>query len=152
MLEESTPVSALDVLGSDLSGVDTSFPVLEPGVIDCVVSDMKVEPTKKNNGHNLIVTLKTSMPWRLRDGTPRPAGFPLRDNIFLPAGEAAKPETVGMSKQRLAQFREAVTGSKAGAFNPLEQYIGKPVTVRIKIETSTEYGDSNRVQAYVRKP
>jgi hypothetical protein len=151
MIDNESPVSALDILGASLDDVPTSWPILEPGVVDFVVSEIKLEPTKAKNGHNLTISLKTAMPWRTREGQPKPAGFPMRDNIYIPSGENIKPEVVAMSKQKLAQFREAVTGSKAGSFNPLEQYIGKPVTARIKIEQSQDFGDSNRVVAYVRR-
>lgn len=151
MIEDTSPISALDILGADLTNVDSTYPVLQVGVVDFVVSDIKTEPTKKGNGHNLTISLKTAMSWNTREGAPRAPGHVIRDNIFLPSGSAASPEAVAMAKQKVAAFKEAVTGSKAGSFGSPDQYIGKPVTARIKIETSADYGDSNRVQAYVRR-
>ena len=151
MSDETNLTSALDILGADLTNTDTSFPVLSPGVIDCIISEIRTEPTKKGNGHNMIVSLKTAMPWNDRTGILRPAGFPLRDNIFLPSGTVVNEDALRMTKQKLAQLKEAATGSKVGAFGDAAQYVGKPVTVRIKIEVSEQYGDANRVQAYVRR-
>lgn len=148
MSQDTSPVSALEMLQADLSNTDTSFPVLEAGVVDCVISDMKIEPQKApKTGHNLLITLKTAQPTRTHGANPqsKPPGFPLRDIVGLAATEKYDP------KQRLAAIKEAVLGDKAGAFGSPELYIGKPVTVRIKVESSPEYGDQNRVQAYVRR-
>lgn len=141
-------MDALSLLNYDLTGVDSAsnFPVLEPGVVDCVISDMKVEPAKKG-GHNLIIQLKTAMPWKTagKEPTVKAPGFPVRDLVSLVTTEKYNPAP------KLKAIKEATLGDGSGTFGQPELYIGKPVTVRIKIESSEEYGDQNRVQAYVKR-
>jgi hypothetical protein len=79
-------------------------------------------------------------------------GFVMSDGLFIPdPAKTDKPETVQMAKQRIAQLKEAVTGDKNGAFGSPAQYIGRPVTARVKVEANEEFGDRNRVVAFVRR-
>lgn len=141
----SDPQDALSLLQRDLSGTDTAYPVLEAGPVDFVVSDVKSEISKKGNPL-LVIKLKTSIPWKTREGALKAPGVIIRDQISLTPTENYNP------MQKLAQFKEAITGEKAvGPFGAPEQYIGRSVTARIAIESSEEFGDSNRVKAYVRR-
>lgn len=138
--------NAIDILGQDLSSTDTDFPALEAGTVDCVISDCKVEAQKApKTGQNLMIKLKTAMPWKTTTGVMKPPGFPIRDIVGLTPSENYNP------KQRLAAIREAVLGDKNGAFGDPAQYIGKPVTVRIKVESSEEFGNQTKVASYVRR-
>lgn len=140
------PVEINSVLNSDLSSVDSGFPVLEACVIDCTISEMVVKQSKKDPAKaNLHIKLTTAMPAKTRDGVLKAPGFPLNDIVGLNATEKYNPA------QRLKQIKEAATGDGSGPFGQPESYIGKTVTVRIKIETSAEYGDQNRIQAYVKR-
>jgi hypothetical protein len=147
-MSDITPVNALDALNSDLSSVEAGFPTLEAGTYDCIIADMKVIDQKApKTGKNLEVTLKTAQQARTHGPNPttKAPGFPLRDIVGLSATEKYDP------RQRLAAIKLAVLGNQDGAFGTPEMYIGKPVTVRIKVESSAEYGDQNRVQAYVQR-
>lgn len=131
-------------LNADLTSVDTSFPVLEAGVISCVIAEMKEGETKENKKPVLNIKLTTAQPWKTTRGDEKPAGFPLNDMVSLSKTDKYDP------RQRLAQIKEAVFGDKAGAFGQPAEYIGKPVTVRIKVENDEEYGPRNRVASYVK--
>lgn len=147
MSQDNQPVvDGLAALQQDLTQEDTTFPILEPGVVDCIISDIKPVASKSTaGGANLQITLKTSIPYKDRAGVIKAPGFPLRDLVSLVATEKYNP------KQRLAQIKEAVFGEHTGAFGSPEVYIGKPVTVRIKIESNEQFGDQNRIAAYVKK-
>lgn len=153
MSSDNSSVDALSALESyDLSGVDTEFPVLEAGVCDFIIGEMSTERTKSGEGTNLVIKLKTAMPWKTRKGEVKQAGFPLRDSVYIPDDKTSEKGAKAwqMTQQKLAQLRLSALGSQEGAFGKTDQYIGKTVTARIKIESSTEYGDSNRIAAYVK--
>ena len=146
MSDNTLPVEVDSVLNADLTTVDSGFPVLEQCVLDCTIADMQVKPSKKDpNKANLHIKLTTAMPAKTRDGVLKAPGFPLTDIVGINATEKYNPA------QRLKQIKEAATGQSDGPFGSPETYIGKSVTVRIKIESSTEYGDQNRIAAYVKR-
>ena len=137
------PIVDLDNL--DLSTVETGLPLLPEGLCEVTVTKIEAKANKAGTGNNLNITLATTQPMKSVDGKDINVGFPLFDLISLTPTEKYDP------RPRLAEFKEGVTGSKAGAFNPLEQYIGLPVMVRLKIEKSEEYGNKNRIARYVKK-
>ena len=150
--DQSVSPDAASLLNEDLTGTDTSYPVLQAGVYDFVISDLKLEATKKGNGSMLNIKLKTVIPATTSTGVVKAPGFVVSDGIFIPdPAKTEKPETVQMAKQRIAQLKEAVTGDKAGAFGNPAQYIGRPVTARLKVEADEQFGDRNRVVAFVRR-
>lgn len=142
---------ALSLLEADLTNQETSFPVLEAGTVDFVIIDMKLEPTKKGNGYMLNTKLKTTMPWKTNAGVEKPAGFPMRNGIFIPHPTGDNDEAVNMAKSKLAQLKEAALGDKTGAFGRTELYIGKPVTGRVIIKVDPERGPQNEIAAYVKR-
>lgn len=133
------------MFNADLSGVDTAFPVLAPAIITCVIAEMSRGETKEKKTPVLNIKLTTLHETKTESGEVKSAGFPLRDMVSLNTTEKYNP------LQRLAQIREAVFGDKAGAFGDPSLYVGKEVTVRIKVDSDPEYGKQNRVAAYVRK-
>lgn len=132
------------MLNADLSSVDTSFPVLAAGVVSCVIAECSRGETKEKKVPVLNFKFTTSTPHAKSTGDMQPAGFPLRDMVSLNPTEKYDP------RQRLAQIKEAVFGTKEGSFGDPAEYVGKPVTLRIKIESSEEFGNQNRVAAYVK--
>lgn len=133
------------LLHADLTNVDTSFPTLAAGVVACVIAEMAPGETKEKHVPVLNIKLTTAAPYPTSDGKSiKPAGFPLRDMVSLQPTEKYDP------RQRLAQIKEAVFGEKTGSFGDTSAYLGKPVNVRIAVESSEEYGNQNRVKAYVR--
>ena len=132
------------MLNSDLSGVDTSFPVLEAGIVTCIIAECSRGETKEKKVPVLNLKFTTSHQTKTTTGQVRAAGFTLRDMVSLNPTEKYDP------RQRLAQIKEAVFGDKSGAFGDPATYVGKPVTLRLKVENSDEFGSQNRVAAYVK--
>ncbi len=155
MLEESTQssIDALSILEADLTNQETTFPLLEAGVVDFVISDAKLEPTKTGSGYMLNLRLKTTMPWKTNLGVDKAPGFPMRAGIFIPGGANVNPEAVNMSKTKLAQLKESAFGDKTGSFGKPEQYIGRTITARIAIVKDSRDANNlqNEVQAYVKR-
>ncbi len=135
-----------DILGADLSTTETGFPVIAPGVYAFQVGQMELKDSKSKAGaKNLSIECKLTQPAADRNGKVIKAGFPLYHTISLAASDKYDP------KKNLAQFKEAVLGTKDGTFMPLEQYMGQSFTARVKIESSEQYGDQNRIDAFIKK-
>lgn len=140
----------LDTL--DLTNTDTGFPIIPAGLYSVTVAEMKTEANKKGTGQNLKIKLTLDEPTTDLKGQLTNPGFPLFDLVSLVVSKDDNGQIKYDPKKRLAEFKEAVLGDKAGAsFNPLEQYLGRQVTVRIKVEDSDEFGKQNRIQRYVKK-
>jgi hypothetical protein len=140
----SNEVPSIDsLLNADLTGVDTSFPVLQKGIVSTVIAECVAE-NSKNEKPILRLKLTTAHPCQTLAGDSRPAGFPLRHMISLTPTEKYDP------RQGLAQLKEAVFGDKSGGFGDPSIYVGKPVTVRLDVENSEEYGTQNRIKAFVK--
>ena len=136
------------MLNADLSGVDTSFPVLEAGIVSAVIAKCYTGQSKEKKTPGVFFEFTTTGPHKTTAGQTRGPGFLLRDTVWLtpPKVEGEPP----MALQRLAQIKEAVFGTKDGPFGDPAMYIGKPVTFRLAIESSEEFGNQNRVKAYVK--
>ena len=132
------------MLNADLSGVDTDFPVLQAGVVSCIIAECALGESKEKKTPGIIMKLTTTQPTVTTSGVTKSAGFPIRHTIWLNASEKFDP------KQNLAQLKLAVFGTKEGAFGDPSLYVGKPVVVRLAIEASEEYGNQNRVKAFVK--
>jgi hypothetical protein len=133
------------MLNADLTNTETAFPTLEAGIVTCIIAACAEELTKEKKMPVLTLKLTTTHATKTTTGAEKPAGFPLRDMISLTATEKYDP------RQKLAQLKEAAFGDKAGAFGDPATYVGRQVTVRIGIEASEEFGNQNRVKAYVKQ-
>ena len=136
-------MSDLDNL--DLSTVKSGFPILPEGLVNVTVLEIKTEPNKAGTGQNLKLKLGLVDPATDVDGKAVNPGFPIFDLISLTPTEKYDP------RPRLADFKEAALGTKAGPFNPIEQYLGVTLTVRLKIDRNEQYGTKNVVARYVKK-
>lgn len=134
-----------DLDSMDLSNVETGLPLLPDGLYTLQVAEIETKANKKGTGSNLNIKFVTTEPVTDLNGNPVNPGFPLFDLISLVKSEKYDPIP------KLAAFKEAVTGTKSGSFNPLEQYLGLSVCVKLKIERDAEYGDKNRIQRYIKK-
>lgn len=141
---QETTQSIDSMLNADLSSVDTSFPVLQAGVVNCVVAECRLGESKEKKTPGIMMKLTTSHSVKTTKGIEKPAGFPINHTIWLTPSEKYDPKT------NLAQFKEAVFGDKSGAFGDPAQYVGHPVAIRLGIESSEEFGEQNRVKSFVR--
>lgn len=134
-----------DILGTDLTSVESSFPILPAGAYEVTIREMKTEPNKAGTGSNLKMKYSLNNPAVSREGKSVNAGYPVFDLISITKTEKYDP------MPRLAQFKEAATGNKIGGFAPIEQYIGCTMTVQLGVEESEQYGSKNTVKRYVKK-
>lgn len=138
--------AAIDPLNMDLSGTSTKYPVIVPGPYNFQVAKMEVVPNKSRAGtNNLKIELKLMEPAQDREGNTINPGFSIFHTIGLSKTEKYDPA------RNLAVFMDGVLGHHAGNFAPFEQYQGQTVTARVKIETSEQYGDQNRIDAFIKK-
>jgi len=144
-----------NILNEDLGGVDISFPVLPLDEYVCTIKEMvKTWPKRIPEGarlpgseHMCNILLTTTTPAVSTSGDPVPAGFPIRDRLMLRPTEKM---TVASIKRGLATFRAAVLGTQSGAFDPVSQYIGKNVRVKVKpVAAEGDYPARNEVKAYI---
>jgi hypothetical protein len=139
--------SAVDPLNMNLSNVDTSMPVLVPGPYVLSVSKMEVKNSKtpgKESNKNLNIELVLTEPAQTTSGK-TVSNFKLYHTISLTSSEKYDPA------QKLAQFKEAVLGTKEGSFAPFEQYYGQRVSVQLVVESSVQYGDQNRIKSFIKR-
>lgn len=151
MLQEQnqSAVDALSLLEENLGDVETTFPILNAGPVDLVISEAKLEPTKSGNGYMLNLKLKTAMPWQTTTGATKGPGFPMRHGIFIPHRTAENEDAVAMSKQRLAQLKLSAFGTKEGGFGAPDTYVGRTVTARVTIKNDPVYGTQNDIGAFL---
>jgi len=143
MSNEIDITNSLDSM--DLSSVTTGVPMLPEGLYTVQVAELGTKANSKQTGSNLNIKLTLTEPANDINGNAVNPGFPIYDLISLVQTDRYDP------RARLAEFKEAVTGTKEGVFTPLEQYLGLTVTIRLGIERSTEFGDKNRIKRYVKK-
>ncbi len=138
------PMSMLDSL--DLSTVQTGMPLIPEQLVELEVIKLEVKDSKNDSAKkNLHISLATTQPMTSVEGKALNPGFPVFDLVSLTMTDKYDFRT------RLAEFREATVGKVPGPFNPVEQYIGCKVMVRMKIERSEEFGNRNRVGRYIKK-
>jgi hypothetical protein len=142
----STEIDILSSLDSlDLTNVSTGFSIIPAGLYEVSVAEMKIEPNKKGTGHNCNAKLALTQPTTAIDGKTVNPGFPIFHTISLVETDKYKPAS------SLAAFKECFTGTKAGTFMPVSQFIGNTGSVRVTVETSDQYGQQNRIARFVKK-
>ena len=141
--------NAIDILSEDLSGVDTSTPLLAEGTYDVRVKEIKKVQAKDGVNHNLKIQLALVDKARSVDGELLNAGFPIFDQISLKVTENYDP------RKNLRRFQEAAGVN--GPFEPLSQYQDKVLRVQVKVapesknkDTGETYPPKNQVKNYVK--
>jgi hypothetical protein len=141
--------SLQQLLGSDLSGVSTAMPVLEPNTYDFTIAKMEVVDNKAKNGKVLVISLTLATGAKaFETGKVINPGFPLITRMGLAETEKYTAEDI---QRNLATLKEAILGDKSGSFLPLEQYYGKTVTARTKVESSADYGNQTVIARFIKK-
>lgn len=139
-----------DILGLDLSAVETTRPVVAKGSYLATITDVKTAPMKEESrGSNLLVTYKLEVGAQSTDPTvPINPGFTLTQRIAL----LIDPQTEGeersksISMQTLARIKEATGFPKEGGFAPLDRYVGKPVMISVSVRKAEgQFAESNDV-------
>lgn len=132
-------------LGLDLSGVDTSRPVLPEQMHVLSLAKVDVTDNKAGTGKNLVVVFNTVNDSPDVTGAKIiSAGYPITK--YYPLQQSENPKAPDF-KADLARLQDAVEGSKQGErgpFNPFN-YVGKLVMAKLKVKKDEEFGDSNEI-------
>ena len=127
-----------DILSTDLTNIETDRPVLKNGTGRLKVAKVEARDTQ-SGGRKLSFRLTTEDNQESTKGDVVNPGFGLYYDITLTSKDA-KPGFAGMRDEKLAKFRLACTGSKAGAFGDPAQYIGSVVAATWKIVERRDTG------------
>lgn len=139
--------SVLDILNQDLTDVDMSNPLLPKGDYPLEVKKVEQVESKNKPGNYLVkIQLATTEDYQSVSGEPIPKGTYLFDQISLTPTEKYTKLNI---QKRCKAFRQACTGETSGAFGPLEQYVGRTVNARVRIdEADDNYPARNSIARY----
>lgn len=151
---DSNLSAAINLLDTDLTGVDISRPMIAKGTVEFVISEIRVEQNKAKTGDNCNIVLKTvnkekaAVAKQGAGGDIVNPGFTLIHTISLTTTEKYDAEAI---KRNLKGFRHAVTGLETGAFGPVDQYLGKHVfaSVGIDEDESGKFPPKNEIRRFV---
>ncbi len=148
-VEPVTTATSGSFLDEDLSGVDTSMPVIKgPITTELEIIDVVEAESKDKTGMNLVIRCKTVKELPSTKNDRINPGFPLRKYIGLTpvVGRPGKQDYDAESIRRgLAQFLEAAEGRK-GAVKPVERFKGMRIMAKVTISPATaEFGESNSI-------
>jgi hypothetical protein len=152
-----------------LSKVETSYPVLQSGIVQAQLVDFSLEMVKKKGTEetypNASIKWSLAQPWKTVSIDNAPSkevnpGFIITENIYLGDWTDEKTgEVKNMGIQRLALLREAMLGkAETGTkFNP-EELKGNIALLKLEFNPSPRgkkgetFGPRTDVVTYVRKP
>lgn len=138
-----------DLMNMDLSSVQTSFPLVNPGIYPVRVAAISMVDNKEKTGKNIKIEFQiTEAAVGVADGQPceiKP-GYPLHFNISLVQTEKYDP------RQKLAQLMECFLGTKNAAIMPLEQFLNLEGTVKVGHSKATDqYASSAQVDRLIKR-
>lgn len=141
-----------NILDTDLTGVDPSYPLLPAGAYVFKIGDLKLEKTKDQVGDMLVIKLVLEQKAKDDKGRDVFPGHVITDRISLQTTPKYDEEAI---RKRLKAVQLAVYGESAcpPKFMPLDQYLNRQVTVKLRIESDEkgQYDDSNRIAKYLPK-
>jgi hypothetical protein len=144
MSNESEPTN---LLGEDLTGVDTSMPLVAPGLYTLEVVKLEQATNKRGDGVNLNMHLKTTEETTSTTGEPIGAGYPIYHTLSQTPTERFTPQ---MIKKRNASLLESLQGSVEGSLLPLDRFDGRRFLAKIGIEESSNYPAKNVVKTFLK--
>jgi len=135
----------MSVLDTNLLEVDISRPLLTKPVVRLKVVEMVEKENNAKTGTNIVTTFETVFKEEAKTEkgtTTVEPGYKLTVYTGLSVTEKRTEENI---RKDLKRLRMGITGQEGGAFAPLDQYIGKEVDAKLKIEKDDQYGEQNRV-------
>lgn len=135
------------LLNSDLGNVATSLPLLK-GLAELEVIEITIKDNKAGDGSGINCTFALVNPMTSIDGRPVNAGFKVFHNVSLKETPKYSPE---MIQTNIARLKEGITGSKAGSFAPVEQYVGQKFMAQLAPKMDDQYGDKTVIARFVKK-
>jgi len=100
-----------ELLDTDLSSIDTSFPVIASGIYDLVIKDSKVEPNKAGDGDLWTVQLATTTPVQTIKGETLAPGQVVFNRMSLKPTDKYTKDAIA---KNVARFLQAVKPTVAG--------------------------------------
>lgn len=167
MSEELNIMEAMNNI--DLSTVETSFPILDSGIVSVQVAkcEYRRDTDKKSDAKPYCyIELNLTQPWRTVkfDGDSKPVlpggrGSTIVERVYI--GQYEKKDGSGLAwygVDTLAKFREAVFGKAAPGvrFDPNEM-LGQNLQVRLQFDPAPKgkdgqvYGPRTAVATYIKK-
>jgi hypothetical protein len=145
------PDSLTSILDEDLSGVDTSIPLLKEGIYNLEIAEVKQQSTSDNAGQMLKIKFKTTEDSPSVTGDIVHAGFPVYHNILTtPKGDM----TADMVRKNLAGFAQALGVPR---LTPLESLNGRVLKAKLRVrkertdeKTGKTYAASNEIATFVK--
>lgn len=138
-------------LDEDLSGVDTSMPLVKEGIYELKVDEIEKIPNKAEDGELLKFKFKTTSAMESVDGQPIAEGYTLFHQISITPTEKYTKDAI---KRNVAAFVQAAGGTH---LMPLEQWKGKIVQAKVKVqgertnkETGESYPPRNEIKSFVK--
>lgn len=133
-------IADVGFLGEDLSGVDTSMPLIKEGPCELLIAKLEKTPNKKGTGFNLKFTLKATKDMETTKDDVVHEGFPFFKQISIAPTPDYSEDTI---KKAVALFVQCAGGTR---LFPLDQYEGKVVPCRVTIKK--ERTDKNSGETY----
>lgn len=139
----------------DLGNVDTSYPVLEAGLVNVTVVSAETVDNKAKDGSNLKLVLATVNP---QNNIPNPKtgavvvqnpGLKITSYTGLKATDTYPSESIAKS---LAKLQECFLGAKTGVFDP-STLVGQTGSIILKVTGTPvdEFGVRNEISQFVSK-
>ena len=141
-----TTSNEIDILDTDVSSINTDFPILAPGLQAIVVDACEKVRNKADSGDNLKITVKTLHPAVTKEGEAVAPGFKLTTNVSLTPTEAY---TSDMVKKAVATVLKSCGLASLGG-NPAN-LVGKTGTINVTVKPAKgEYPEGNNVRFVVK--
>jgi hypothetical protein len=138
---------------ADLTNTDISRPLLkDQSDVALQVETIKVVLTRDRTSNNIEIVLKTvNMQKSNKPGRDLNPGFKVFHRIPLKQIDKNGADRTEEVKSACAAFKLACTGTKAGSFMPLDQYLNRRVTARVIIDKDEggQFGDKNIVARWI---
>lgn len=138
-------IDPLDI-NIDTNSVDTSRPVLAETLADLEIASAEVAENSRKDGHNLVVTYKTTTELDSIKGTKVAPGFQLKSWNALQSKDKTTGEPTEDWLRNIVQLLDAAHGTSKEAGNRLSlkegvaKLPGKIVRARITVEDSAQTG------------
>ncbi len=141
-------VPSSSILDEDMSGVDTSMPIIASPILHAFdIAKVEEVANSTKTGTNLKITLKTSAVLQDTKGNQIQPGWPCYTYIGLTETPKYNKDAI---KRSCATFVEAVLGVKE-KLNPLSRFEGKRVMCKVGIGKATEeYPDPGNTFRFVK--
>lgn len=150
MSDQQVDQSVLDALDTNISDIDTSYPIIHPKIYDMEIKSATIMAGKKNPGNlNLKVSVKTTEQLTSVTGEMVAKGLTLNKYIGVTPSEDRPADNIKKDVARLGKAA-GVSGTAADILRQPAILVGKRVKVEVGVKKAdAEYPESNEVRNFV---